>query len=200
MDIPYSTKHPVLLSRDHPFTAMIVRDAHKRVSHNGIKETLTEVRARFWIVKGRSLVRSIIHRCFVADLKEPHTMLHLHQLPEFRVKEESPFTFTGFDFAGPLYICSFGLTVSNKVWICLFTCCTTRTIHLDIVTDLSTEMFLRCLKRFAARRGIPHKFISDNENDKVAAKFIKAVFKDDVVLEHLSGPYLGEGPLVGWGI
>ena len=35
-DIPYSTKHPVLLPRDHPFTAMIVRDAHKRVGHNGV--------------------------------------------------------------------------------------------------------------------------------------------------------------------
>lgn len=42
-DIPYNTKHPVLLPRDHPFTFMIVQDAHKRVSHNGIKETLTEV-------------------------------------------------------------------------------------------------------------------------------------------------------------
>ena len=50
--------------------------------------------------------------------------------------------------------------------------------------------------RFAARRGIPHKFVSDNgKTFKAAAKFIKAVFKDDVVLEHLSGlekaPWLG---------
>ena len=75
-DIPYSTKHPVLLPQGHPFTAMIVRDAQERVSHNGIKKTLTEVRAKFWIMKGRSLVRSIIHHC--VDLKEPHTMLHPH--------------------------------------------------------------------------------------------------------------------------
>ena len=76
----------------------------------------------------------------------------------------------------------------NKVWICLFTCCVTRAIHLNIVTNLSTETFLRCLKRFAVRRGMPRKFVSDNgKTFKAAAKFIKAVFKDNVVLEHLSG-------------
>ena len=56
----------------------------------------------------------------------------------------------------------------------------TRAIHLDIVTDLSTEVFLRCLKLFAARRGILRKFISDNRKTfKAAAEFIKAVFKDN---------------------
>lgn len=60
-------------------------------------------------------------------------------------------------------------------------------MHLNIVTDLSTETSLRCLKWFAARRGMPLKFISDNgKTFKAAAKFIKAMFKDDVVLEHLS--------------
>ena len=80
----------------------------------------------------------------------------------------------------------------------------TRAIHLDIVTDLSTETFLRCLKRFAARRGMPSKFVSDNgKTFKAAAKFIKAVFKDDVVVEHLSGLgvewkfNLEKGPLGG---
>ena len=169
---------------------MIVRDAHERVSHNGVKETLTEVRAKFWIVTGRSFVRSIIHHCVLCRRFEG-AAYHAPPpppLPEFRVKEEPPFTFTGVDFAGPLYIHSFGLTASNKVWICLFTCCVTRAIHLDIVTDLSTETFLRCLKRFAARRGMPRKFVSDNgKTCKAAAKFIKAVFKDDMVLEHLSG-------------
>ena len=57
---------------------------------------------------------------------------------------------------------SFGLTASNKVWICLFTCSMTRAIHLNIVTDLSTETFLTCLKQFAARQGMPRKFVSDN--------------------------------------
>lgn len=54
-DIPYSTKYPLLLSRDHPLTPLIVTDAHKRVMHNGVRETLTDIRQKFWIVKGPSL-------------------------------------------------------------------------------------------------------------------------------------------------
>ena len=62
-NLPYSTKHPVLLCGKHPLTSLIVRSAHERVQHNGVKETLTEIRAKYWIVKGRSLVKSVIHRC-----------------------------------------------------------------------------------------------------------------------------------------
>ena len=166
-------------------TSMIIRDAHECVSHNGVKETLTEVRTKFWITKSRSLVRSIIYRCVVCHRFEGaayHAPPPPPPLPEFRVREETPFTFTGVDCAGPLYIRSFGLTVSNKVWICLFTCCVTQAVHLDIVADISTETFLRCLKCFSARRGMPRKFVSDNgKTFKAAAKFIKAVFKDDMV-------------------
>jgi len=51
-DIPYSTKYPVLLPRSHFLTPFIINDAHKRVLHNGVRETLMEIRRRFWIVKG----------------------------------------------------------------------------------------------------------------------------------------------------
>ena len=43
-------------------TTLVVTDAHQRVQHNGVKETLVEVRSKYWIVGGRSLVRSLIHR------------------------------------------------------------------------------------------------------------------------------------------
>ena len=43
-DIPFTAKHPVLLPGRHSFTALVVHNAHQRVSHNGVKETLTEVR------------------------------------------------------------------------------------------------------------------------------------------------------------
>ena len=186
-DLPYSTRYLILLPRDHPVTPLIVSDAHRRVLHNGLRDTLTEVRTRFWIVKGRSLVRRIIHRCitcrrfmgklFPAPPPPP--------LPVSRVKEEPPFTFTGVDFAGPILIRAQGK--AEKTWICLFTCFTTRVVHLDIVQDMSTESFIRCLKRFAARRGLPWQFISDNgKTFKAASRFLKSVFKDDTVRDFLS--------------
>jgi len=76
----------------------------------------------------------------------------------------------------------------EKAWVCLFTCCVVRAIHLEIVTDLSAGTFIRCLKRFCARRGLPRKFLSDNGKAfKAAAKFLKSVFKDEVVQGYLVG-------------
>ena len=45
-DVPYTTRHPILLPRDHLLTKLLVLKAHARVSHNGVKETFTEVWAK----------------------------------------------------------------------------------------------------------------------------------------------------------
>ena len=108
-------------------------------------------------------------------------------LPTFRVKEEPPFSYTGVDFAGPLHVHPYSLTESNKVWICLFTCLVTRAVHLDVVTDLTAVTFIRCLKRFAGR-SLPRMFLSNNgKTFKPAATFVKNVFQDTTVKEHLAG-------------
>lgn len=49
-----------------------------------------------------------------------------------------------------------------KSYICLFICFTTRAIHLELVSDLSTDAYLLALKRFISRRGKPSKIFSDN--------------------------------------
>ena len=146
--ISYSAKHPVFLPRDHSLTALIVRDAHHRVGHDGIKETLTETRRKFWICKRRSLVSSLIHCCTLCRRFEgghfqvPKTP----PIPTFQVREEPPFLYTGVDFAGPLHVRTFSLTQSDKVWICLFTCLVSRAVHLDTVTDLTINSFIRCVR------------------------------------------------------
>lgn len=73
-------------------TALIVQDAHERVGHNRVKETLTEIRRKCWIVKGRSLVWSIIFRCVLCRRFEgvPFCGPPPPPLPMFRVKEEPP--------------------------------------------------------------------------------------------------------------
>ena len=45
-DMPYDVKHPILFPRTHPLTTLIVREAHERVFHNGVKETLSETRRK----------------------------------------------------------------------------------------------------------------------------------------------------------
>ena len=76
-DIPYATKYPVLLPRNHPFTALIVRGAHKRVAHDGVKKTLTKIRTRFWIVKGLSMVKALIRHCALCRRFEGGSILRI---------------------------------------------------------------------------------------------------------------------------
>eukprot|EP00731_Ephydatia_muelleri_P001922 Em0001g1922a len=53
-DLQENTKYPIFLNRKHHLTALVVQDCHTRVMHNGVKETLTEFRSRYWIVRGSS--------------------------------------------------------------------------------------------------------------------------------------------------
>ncbi len=188
-DLPFSAKHPALLAKDHFLTALIVRRAHERVFHSGVKATLTELRSQFWIVRGRSFVRQILGRCTVCKRFEgrPYHAPNPPPLPVFRVDESPPFTYTGVDFAGPLHVKEANDT-SSKVWISLFTCCVTRAVHLDLVQDLSAPSFLRCLKRFTARRGIPTKMVCDNgKTFKATAKILHSIVSHGEVQRYVTG-------------
>ena len=108
-------------------------------------------------------------------------------MPLFRVDEAPPFNYTGVDFAGPLFVKQVN-NVPNKVWICLLTCCVTRAVHLDLVNDLSTPSFIRCLKRFTARRGVPKKMLSDNgKTFKGAARMLRSIVSQEDTQRYLSG-------------
>ena len=76
-EIPYDVRHPILLPRQHHLATLVVRCAHFRILHNGVKETLTEVRSKFWIVKGRAFVRKCIHQCVVCKKLEGNPLWDL---------------------------------------------------------------------------------------------------------------------------
>ena len=188
-NLPFETKHPVFLDSHHHFATLIVRDAHARVQHDGVSETLTELRDRYWIVRGRSFVRGVLHKCVTCRRFEgrPHYPPASPPLPAFRVKEAPAFTHTGVDYAGPLFIKSDNASRESKVWICLYTCCIVRAIHLEVVPDLTAQSFIRCFKRFSARRGFPTRMVSDNGTTfKAASKMLRNIVKHPGVERSLS--------------
>ena len=173
-ELPYDVIHPIVLPRDHLFTLLVVRRAHCRVMHSGIKDTLMEIRSKYWIPQGRAFVRRFINQCVLCRRYAASSYnIPPPPLPRFRVKESNPFTTIGVDYAGPLVIKHYAHTSSQgtqntyttyngKAWVCLFTCSVSRAVHFEIVTDLTPLSFLRCLKRFVSRRGFPSCIISDN--------------------------------------
>ena len=69
-DIPQTVKHPALLNKEHYLTTLIMQDAHNRVIHNGVKETLTQLRLKYWLIRGRQFVRKILHKCVTCQRSE----------------------------------------------------------------------------------------------------------------------------------
>ena len=53
-NMPYETRSPILLARKHKLTELIVLDCHQRLKHAGQRQTLKELRSKFWVSKGRS--------------------------------------------------------------------------------------------------------------------------------------------------
>jgi len=88
-------------------------------------------------------------------------------LPQSRTQDSPPFTVTGKDFTEALYVQQG--SEEAKVYICLFTCVATRAVHLEVVTDLSTETFLLAFRRFTSRKGLPQTVISDNASTYLSA-------------------------------
>lgn len=88
----------------------------------------------------------------------------MSNLPKMRVCNTTPFCHTGSDFCGPFYIKEKKYRNRNKIktYVCIFVCMAVKAVHLEVVSDLTTDGFLAAFRRFIARRGIPAHVYSDN--------------------------------------
>ena len=114
---------------------------------------------KYWIIRGRSFVRNVLHRCVTCCRFErrAHYPPPPPPLPAFRVKEAPAFAYTGVDFAGPLYVKGSNDSKEIKVWICLLTCCVVRAIHLE-VTRLNSAVLHTMLQTFHCQERFPNPY------------------------------------------
>ncbi|XP_067017993.1 uncharacterized protein [Acropora muricata] len=156
------SKFPVLQPKNEHFTSLVALAAHVQVLH---RETLAQLREKYWIPRGRQLIRALVRKCVTCRKTDgpPYRPVSSLPLPPSRVSEGQAFSTTGADYAGPLYVKnSTGDRSSTKVYIALFTCAVVRAVHLEVAEDLSSESFIRAFRRFVSRRGVPERLISDN--------------------------------------
>lgn len=92
-------------------------------------------------------------------------------LPPARVREAIPFANTGIDFCGSFYIKEkkYRNRTKIKTYVCVFVCMVIKAIHLELVSDLSSDGFIAALRRFVSRRGLPKHVYSDNGTNFVGA-------------------------------
>ncbi|XP_076384449.1 uncharacterized protein LOC143263129 [Megalopta genalis] len=162
--LTYSQKHPILLPKSH-ITTCIIMNEHKNLLHAGAQTTLYSLRRTYWPIDGRSLVWRTIHGCVRCRRASPPSVEYIMgNLPIARVTESRPFTNVGIDYCGPFFIKEKQHRNRGrvKVYVAVFVCLAIKAIHLELVSDLTSEAFIGALRRFIARRGFCVNLYSDN--------------------------------------
>ena len=81
-------------------------------------------------------------------------------MAERLISDQPPFTFVGVDYFGPVLVKQ--KRSHEKRYGCIFTCLTTRAIHIEIAHSLDIDSFISVMRRFTARPGRPQLVCSDN--------------------------------------
>ena len=187
--LPSNSRNPVLLPAKHPFVMLVIRDAHEAVKHSGIRDTLTTLRERFSILRGREAVKQFIRRCVIWTFVRFLTRLLTFPAKESQKTHRSPMlVWTLLDCCSFVtYGNSEGANDSSKVHVCLFTSASTRAVHLEMTRGLGVQAFLIAFRRFTTRRGLPATLNSDNAKAfKSSCKEIRKITRAEEVWRFLS--------------
>ena len=187
-NIPYQVKHSVILPKSHHVTKLLIQHCHVKHLHSGPQLTQALLSQFVWILSARSVIRSCIHKCIPCFKCKPrNTPPLMGELPEARVTPAKCFLRTGIDMAGPYNVKAVAIRNLKhcKVYICIFVCFTTKAVHLEIVSDLTTEAFLAALTRFVSRRGLCQDIFSDCGTNFIGANnqiqsIMKAFWKHQI--------------------
>ncbi|XP_037050902.1 uncharacterized protein LOC119084808 isoform X2 [Bradysia coprophila] len=205
-NIDYDRKHPLIISAGG-LAKLIIADMHEETLHGGTRLTMNMVREKYWIINLRRQVKQCVLNC-VKCCRYNQRMGEqiMADLPPNRVTESMIFAETGLDYAGPFNIKASNVrsppirikpTVVNgeviksipkipvyEGYIALFICFATKAVHLEVVSDQTTEAFLAAFDRFISRRGTPERCHSDNSKTFIGAKNVLAVESEQSMLDY----------------
>ena len=167
---PNTLKHPIILPKKCILTHRIADHYRRKVKHSGRTSTINSIRQHgYWIVSVNTMVRSIIHSCFSCRaMRGKLGEQKMLELPGERFLAEGPFTYSGMDMFGPFYVKEG--RKQHKRFVALFTCLSSRAIHLESTSCMETDSFIQALRRFLSRRGPVTEIISDNGKNFVGAE------------------------------
>ena len=130
----------------------------------------SDLNMKYAILGLRRLLQSIETQCVICRKRKTKTIQPI--MSDLSVErlgyKQPPFKHTGVDYFGPLYVPV--RRCIEKRWGFLFTCLTTRAVHIEIVPSLGTSFSVMGIERFIARRGTPSTIWSDNGTNFVGAE------------------------------
>ncbi|XP_027140530.1 uncharacterized protein LOC109138253 [Larimichthys crocea] len=89
-------------------------------------------------------------------------------LPQDRMETTPPFTYTGIDCFGPVYVKEGRKEI--KRYGLLLTCLCSRAIHIEVLDDMTTDAFINALRAFIAIRGNVRQLRSDQGTNFIGAR------------------------------
>lgn len=181
--------HPVVLPKSSHVTNLIVSYFHGKVFHQGRGITINEIRSNgYWIVSGTSVVSRFIYHCVICrKLRATPVSQKMADLPLDRAQASPPFTFCGMDYCGPFMVKEGRKEL--KRWCCLFTCLSSRAVHLEVVHSLTSSSFINALRRFVSIRGPISMLRCDQATTFVGAeRELKDLLSNDCHIEFRMNP------------
>ena len=163
-------KHPAILPKNSHTTALLIKHFHEKVLHQGRGMTMNELRANGWWILGcSSAVSSHIFKCVKCRKYRRSTEeQRMGDLPEDRTETTPPFTYTGIDCFGPIYVKEGRKDI--KRYGLILTCLCSRAIHVEVLDDMTTDAFINALRAFMAIRGSVRQLRCDQGTNFVGAR------------------------------
>ena len=166
--------NPVLMSRKDHVSKLLVGHFHEITNHQGRYFTEGAVRnGGYWIVGAKRLISHILYHCVTCRKLRGNTASQImSDLPVDRLTPGPPFSYVGVDVFGPWEVVARrtrGGMAHSKRWAALFTCLTTRAVHIEVLEEMSSSSFINALHRFIAIRGNVKEFRSDRGTNFIGA-------------------------------
>lgn len=184
-------KNPMILGRKNPVAKGLAYEAHLETRHGGIQLCVQYLRHRFWIIHGRILVRQINNACVICRrFGKRGARQFMADLPEVRTAPAKAFYNCGVDFAGPIQLRQ-GRNTIIPGFVAVFVCMVYKTIHLELVSNLTAQAFIAALDRFVAIRAgsIGHIYSDNGKNFVGTDRLLKEALKSwntEEIAQHLN--------------
>lgn len=159
---PVEVRQPIILPKKSPVTVLFVKYMHARYLHGNHETVLNEIKRFYYIPGVRRLLKKIVKDCLHCQIKKRRVVPPRQgKLPEARAAVGwKCFTYCGLDYFGPFNV-SVGRR-QEKRWVALFTCMTTRAVHVEVVHSLNLDSCLMAVRNMCSRRNVmPTEIRSD---------------------------------------
>ena len=166
---PVEVRQPVILPSSDRIVKLFVESVHQKYHHMHHSTVVNEIRRHYYCPGLKRLVKKVATECLHCRVRRPEPVPPQEgPLPAARAAiGYRAFTYCGVDYFGPLEVV-IGRR-REKRWIALFTCLTTRAVHVEIAHSLSMESCLMCIRLLCARRDVvPVEIRSDRGTNFIA--------------------------------